>query len=304
MAIPDYQSCMRPLLEFISDEQVHKMSEAIKYVSDVFMLGEEEKKAVLPSGTQYVINNRVGWAKTYLSKAGLISSKRRGYFNITDLGKNFLRNHKGAISVKDLEQYQEFKEFKQKSTIIDKQAKEEPPSSINKTPEEALEYGYQKISESLESDLLMKIMECSSTFFEHLVVELLVKMGYGGSYKEAASIVGKSGDEGIDGIIKEDRLGLDSIYIQAKRWEGNISRPEIQKFAGALLGKKARKGIFITTSSFTKEALRYASSLEQKIVLIDGKRLTELMIENGLGVSTVLTYEIKKIDLDYFEDFT
>jgi len=237
-----------------------------------------------------------------MKKAGLLSDPRRGFLKITARGLELLKSKPKAINVKLLRQYEEFNEFQKKSNqkpVVEEPEDDHPSYS---TPEEALEYGYQKLSENLVSEIIEQIMACSPGFFEHLVVDLLVKMGYGGSIKEAASVVGKSGDEGIDGIIKEDKLGLDAIYIQAKRWGTVVGRPEIQKFTGALMGQKARKGIFITTSTYTQEAVEYAQNLEAKIVLIDGTKLAEMMIENDLGVSTTATYRIKKVDSDYFED--
>ena len=206
------------------------------------------------------------------------------------------------MNTKFLHQYDEFNQFQKKTKIKHTQEDFEPNQTTYPTPEEALEYGFQKLTENLSEEILSKIMSCSPTFFERLVIELLVKMGYGGSLKEAANIVGKSGDAGIDGIIKEDKLGLDAIYIQAKRWDSVVGRPEIQKFVGALDGQKARKGIFITTSGFSKEAIEYAKNTTVKVVLVDGERLAELMIENNLGVSTAMTYEIKKVDSDYFDE--
>jgi restriction system protein len=302
MAIPDYQACMLPLLMFASDGIEHSMAEAVEKLSEEFNLSKAEREELLPSGTQFVIANRIGWARTYLKKAGLIADPRRSHFQITDRGREFLKKKPQSISTKDLKQFDEFNEFQRKSSI--KSSAEEPSDdhATYSTPDEALAYGYQKLTENLTDELLGKIMECSPSFFERLVIELLVKMGYGGSLKEAASIVGKSGDAGIDGIIKEDKLGLDAIYIQAKRWEGVVGRPEIQKFAGALLGQKARKGIFITTSSFTKDALDYVKGIDAKVVLIDGETLTRLMIDYNLGISTVQTYEIKRVDSDYFEE--
>lgn len=302
MAIPDYQSCMLPLLAFASDGQEHSIVEAVERLCDQFKLTLDEREALLPSGTQFIISNRVAWARTYMKKAGLLTNPRRGHFQITDRGRELLKKRPSSIGTKDLRQYEEFQEFQRKSNqkgAIEDQGEEH---SAHSTPEEALEYGYQKLTENLSDELLEKIMTCSPAFFERLVIELLVKMGYGGSLKEAASIVGKSGDAGIDGIIKEDKLGLDAIYIQAKRWENVVGRPEIQKFAGALLGQKARKGIFITTSGFTKEATDYVNGIEAKIVLIDGDKLTKLMIENSLGISTVQNYEIKRVDSDYFDE--
>jgi restriction system protein len=299
MAIPDYQACMLPLLKLTSNGEIHSLKESVNQISNRFELSEEERKTLLPSGTQYIISNRVGWARSYLKKAGLIKDPKRGHFQITDEGKALLETNPEQINNKTLKQYDSFKEFYNKSNKkSEDESSEEIPSYS--TPQEALEYGYQKLTESLSDDLLDTIKSCSPEFFEKVVVELLVSMGYGGSLREAAQVVGKSGDEGIDGIIKEDKLGLDIIYIQAKRWSGVVGRPEIQKFAGALMGQKARKGIFVTTSGYTKEALNYSSNLEAKIILIDGKQLASMMIENDLGVSTLDTYKIKRIDSDYF----
>jgi restriction system protein len=306
MAIPDYQSCMLPLLEFAADGESHRVAEAVEALSARFGLRPEEREELLPSGTQYVISNRVGWARTYLKKAGLLADPKRSHLQITDRGREVLASRPEKIDVAYLSRFEEFNEFRLKSSKRDEpkgqaDAAEADPSAYS-TPEEALEYGYQKLSENLADELRERIMSASPAFFERLVVELLVKMGYGGSLKEAASVVGKSGDAGIDGIIKEDRLGLDAIYVQAKRWESVVGRPEIQKFAGALLGQKARKGIFITTSAFTKEAYDYVQGIDAKIVLIDGGRLTSLMIEHDLGISLVRTYAIKRLDSDYFEE--
>jgi restriction system protein len=301
MPIPDYQSCMLPLLLFAADGREHGMAETVDALAGQFKLSQAEREELLPSGTQFVMANRVGWARTYLKKAGLISDPRRGYFQITERGRELLKRKPARIGTKDLKQYEEFNEFQRKSNQKDLGEEQGGDHPAYSTPDEALAYGYQKLTENLSDELLERILACSPAFFERLVVELLVKMGYGGSLKEAASVVGKSGDAGIDGIIKEDKLGLDAIYVQAKRWEGIVGRPEIQKFAGALLGQKARKGIFLTTSGFTKDALEYAKGLDAKIVLIDGDYLTKLMIDYNLGISTVQTYEVKRVDSDYFE---
>lgn len=304
MSIPDYQTCMLPLLQFAGDGEEHKLSNAIQALSAKFELSKAEMEELLPSGTQAIIANRIGWARTYLKKAGLLSDPKRGYFQITDRGKDLLKTTPKEINTKFLRQYEEFNEFQRKSNSKPTPDESAPEHPAYATPEEALEYGYQKLTENLSDDILEKIMSCSPAFFERLVVELLVKMGYGGSLKEAASIVGKTGDAGIDGVIKEDKLGLDAIYIQAKRWETVVGRPEIQKFVGALDGQKARKGIFNTTSSFTREAIEYAKGTTMKVVLIDGERLSDLMMENNLGVSTIMSYEIKRVDSDYFNDET
>ena len=297
--IPDYQTCMLPLLKYAEDKNEHKFSDAVEYLSDEFALTKEERKELLPSKTQDVITNRIGWARTYLKKAGLLEDTRRGYFIITERGLSVLSENLEKLSTKYLQKFDEFIAFREKHT--EKDISSEIELTTEATPEEMLETGFAKLSENLIDDLLAKIGESSPSFFEHLVVDLLVHMGYGGSFSEAAQVVGKSGDEGIDGIIKEDKLGLDTIYIQAKRWKGVVGRPEIQKFAGALLGQKASKGVFITTSSFTKEAEEYVSSVDRKVVLIDGTKLATLMIEHNVGISTVRTFEIKRIDSDYFE---
>ncbi|MBP5602407.1 MAG: restriction endonuclease [Treponema sp.] len=297
--IPDFQTCMLPLLKYAADNKEHKLSDAVDVLSDQFKLTKEEREELLPSKTQDVISNRISWARTFMKKAGLLEDTRRGYFKITERGQSVLSENLEKLSIKYLGKFDEFKEFRQKHN--EKESISESITTNDATPEEMLETGFAKLSENLVDDILSKISECSPTFFEHLVVDLLVHMGYGGSFSEAAQVVGKSGDEGIDGIIKEDKLGLDTIYIQAKRWKGVVGRPEIQKFAGALLGQKASKGVFITTSTFTKEADDYASSVDRKVVLIDGEKLASLMIEHNVGISTVRTFEIKRIDSDYFE---
>ena len=298
--IPDYQTCMLPLLKYAADNKEHKLADAVEDLSNQFGLTVEERKELLPSKTQEVIFNRIGWARTYMKKAGLLEDTRRGVFKITERGQAVLGENLERLSTKYLRKFDEFNEFQKKHN--EKDSKSESDVISEATPEEMLESGYTKLSENLVDDILVNIAKCSPSFFEHLVVDLLVHMGYGGSFSEAAQVVGKSGDEGIDGIIKEDKLGLDTIYIQAKRWKGVVGRPEIQKFAGALLGQKASKGVFITTSSFTKEAEEYASSVDRKVVLIDGQKLASLMIEHNVGISTVRTFEIKRIDSDYFEE--
>ncbi len=303
MGIPDFQSIMLPLLKFTADQQEHSLQEAIEELAQTFNLSEQERKELLPSGQQATFDNRVGWSRTYLKKAGLLESTRRTFFRITQRGLDALSRNPPRIDIKFLEQFPEFVEFRV-SSRKEKEASAEIEVEVNghQTPEELLEYGYQKIRQDLAQEVLNRVKAASPSFFERLVVELLVRMGYGGSRKDAGEAVGKSGDEGIDGIIKEDRLGLDVIYIQAKKWEGVVSRPEIQKFAGALQGQRAKKGIFITTSSFSNEAIEFASRIDSKIVLIDGKQLAQLMIDHDVGVSKVSSYEIKKVDFDYFVD--
>lgn len=301
--IPDFQSIMLPLLKITGDKKEHTIQEVNNLLTKNFKLTEEERAKLLSKSRQKMFNNRVGWARTYLKKAELIAYKPKGYFKITDRGLKVLEEKPSKINVKYLKRFPEILEFikppKKEKKIKDKEVElllEE------KTPEDLLVIGYEKFQEKLLSDLLEKITQCSPEFFERLVVELLVGMGYGGSFEDAGKAIGKSGDEGIDGIIKEDRLGLDVIYIQAKRWTNPIGRPEIQKFAGALLGKKAKRGIFITNSTFSEKAIKYARNVENKIILIDGEQLTKYMVENGIGVSETASYSINKIDLDYFTE--
>lgn len=301
--IPDYQSLMLPLLRVVSDKQEHKYRDIIEALAVEFKVTDDERKEMLASGAQAIFDNRVGWAKTYLKKAGLLDSSKRATFVITQVGLDTLKSNPERIDAKYLRQFPAFVDF-QNASRNDSEVEEETKSTehIDQTPEESLDKAYQRIRKSLASELLNKVTELSPAFFERLVVELLVKMGYGGSIKDAGKAIGKSGDEGIDGTIKEDKLGLDIIYIQAKRWKpGNvIGRPELQKFVGALAGQGAKKGIFITTSNFTKDAIDYTPRNETKIVLIDGEQLAQLMIDNNIGCTQHQSYEIKKIDSDYF----
>lgn len=301
--IPDYQSLMFPLLKLVSDRQEHKYRDLIEKLATEFQVTDEERKELLASGNQAIFDNRVGWAKTYLKKAGLLDSPKRATFVITQIGLDTLKKNPDRIDAKYLRQFPAFLEF-QNASRNDNETEEEIiiVETNEQTPEENLDKAYQRIRKSLASELLNRVVELSPTFFERLVVELLVKMGYGGSIKDAGKAIGKSGDEGIDGTIKEDKLGLDIIYIQAKRWRpGNVvGRPELHKFVGALAGQGAKKGIFITTSNFTKEALEYSPKNETKIVLIDGEQLAQLMIDYNLGCTTQQIYELKKIDSDYF----
>jgi restriction system protein len=301
MAIPDYQTVMLPLLKFLADGGEHSLREAIDALADEFSLTEAERTEMLASGQQAIFNNRVGWARTYLKKAGLLESTRRSFFRITGRGKKVLAGAPSRINVNFLEQFEEFVQFR--NIRREKSHSEEAVAdATDQTPEESLESAYQKLREGLASEILQITKSCSPAFFEQLAVDLLVKMGYGGSRREAGQALGKSGDGGIDGIIKEDKLGLDIIYIQAKRWDGSVGRPEVQKFAGALQGQRAKIGIFITTSAFTKDATDYAAFIDSKIILIDGARLAEFMIDHGVGVATQATYEIKRIDSDYFTE--
>ncbi len=298
--IPDYQTLMLPLLKFAGDHKEHSIRETIDHISSDFKLTDEEKNELLPSGQQGIIDNRVGWARTYLKKAGLLESTRRSFFKITQRGLDVLKENPPNINVKYLEKYLEFIEFK---TLKKDDAEEQFRNGKEitaQTPLELLEYSYQSIRQNLSRDLLNQVKQCSPKFFENLVVELLLKMGYGGSLKDAGKAIGQSGDGGIDGIIKEDRLGLDVIYIQAKRWENVVGAKEVRNFVGSLVGQKANKGVFITTSSFTNDALQYVTTIQHKVVLIDGETLAQFMIDNNVGVFKINSYDIKKIDSDYF----
>ena len=301
--IPDYQKIMLPLLRMVGDGAEHKFRDAIEKLAGEFRLSKEQREELLPSRSQPIFNNRVGWARTYLKKAGLIESTRRGYFKISKRGKEVLKNPLLEINNMFLRQFSEFVEFQKIRHEDDALTTEREATAVG-TPDEIIENAYARFRASLASDILAAVRECSPTFFERLVVNLLVQMGYGGSRKDAGEAIGRSGDGGIDGIIKEDRLGLDIVYIQAKRWkDGNtVGSPEIQKFAGALQGRRARKGVFITTSAYSKDAAEFASNIESKIVLIDGARLAELMIDFNIGVITSAQYELKKIDADFFAE--
>lgn len=300
MTIPVFQQIMLPLLQLLEDKQEHSLRQVIDSLTNQFNLTEEEQHELLPSGKQAIFDNRVGWARTHLKKAGLIESTRRGFFRITDRGLQVLNQKPTKIDVKFLNQFEEFREFRAIRREKPTESDEEEPET---TPEEALANAYQDLKNNLASELLQQLKASSPRQFENIVIDLLVAMGYGGSRKEAAKAIGRSGDEGIDGIINEDRLGLDVIYVQAKKWESTtVGRPEIQKFAGALQGQHARKGIFITTSNFSKEAADFASRVDNKIILLDGDTLVQYMIDHNIGVTPSVNYEVKKIDLDYFTE--
>ncbi len=301
MAIPDFQTLMLPRLELAADGNEHSMQDARDQLARKFGVTEEEQNTLLPSGRQPVFSNRVGWAKSYLTQAGALDASRRGFFRIAERGRGILHEKPPRITVKFLERFPEFIEFRAP------QAKQEEELSAasniaedKQTPEEMLDAAYQRLRHDTAAELLLRVKKSSSAFFEHLVVELLLKMGYGGSLKEAGSAIGRSGDEGIDGIIKEDRLGLDVIYLQAKKWEATVGRPEIQKFVGALHGKRAKKCVFITTGAFSSEAIEYVGNIDPKVVLIDRRQLADFMIDFGLGVTESSNYQVKRLDSDYF----
>lgn len=303
MAIPDYQTIMLPLLQIAGEGKEHRFRDAVEQLALHFDLTDEERDERQPSGNSLLFNNRVAWARTYMKQAGLLSSENRGYFRITNAGAALLAQKPEKINCVVLQKYEAFRAFQ--SRRRDQANAEQTVASLespnDQTPEDMLAAAYRKLRKTLEDDLLEQIKACSAAFFEQLVIDLLVAMGYGGSRQDAGRALGRSGDGGIDGIIKEDKLGLDVIYVQAKRWEGTVGRPEVQKFSGALQGKHAHKGVFITTSNFSREAEAFVALIHSNIVLIDGMYLTRLMVDHGVGVVRVGGYELKKIDMDYFE---
>mgnify|MGYP003616763240 FL=1 len=303
MAVPDFQSLMLPLLRLAGDGMDHAFKDAVEAIAIEFSLTPEERNELLPSSSRTTLfYNRLAWAKTHMTMAGLLQAPRRGVFCITQRGRELLVSQLARIDMKTLQQFPEY----ERARRGDVQASVEPAMpavAFNElTPEESIERAHLSLRKDLARELLESIMQCSPAFFELLIIKLMIKMGYGGSREEAGKAVGRSGDGGIDGIINEDRLGLDAIYLQAKRWEGVIGRPEIMKFVGALAGQRATKGVFITTSWFTQDAKDYALSSQYKVVLIGGERLADLMIEHDLGVSVAATYQLKRIDSDFFSE--
>ena len=304
MPIPDYQTLMLPLLKIAGDGKIHTKRDAVTELAVQFGLTESERKELLPSGKQEIFDNRVGWARTYIKHALLIEYVQRGQFRITDRGKQILAEKPERIDNAFLRRFPEFIEFQRRSRTA---ASEEYEAAVlaveTDTPDDLMATGYLNRRRQIEEDALERVKHCSPEFFERLVVKLISAMGYGGTLADAGKAIGKSGDGGVDGVIKEDRLGLEQIYIQAKRWDdASVGRPEIQKFVGALLGKRARKGIFLTTSTFTKAAREYASSLETKVILIDGTELAAFMFDFDVGISAESTYVVKRVDNDFFED--
>ncbi len=303
MAIPDYQTMMLPLLQLAGDGKEHRFRDAVEQLALQFRLTDAERNERVPSGNSPLFNDRVAWARTYMKQAGLLSSENRGYFRITNAGAELVAQKPEKINCALLKKYETFRAFQ--SRRRDQSNAQQTIGSLkpssDQTPEDTLAFAYQELRKTLENELLEQIKACSSAFFERLVIDLLVAMGYGGSRQDAGRALGRSGDGGIDGLIKEDKLGLDVIYLQAKRWEGTVGRPEIQKFSGALQGKHAHKGVFITTSNFSREAEEFTAVINTKIILIDGAYLVRLMVDHDVGVVRTGGYELKKIDMDYFE---
>lgn len=301
MAVPDFQSFFYPTLLMSKDGEEYSLNDLREYLTNYFNLTDEEKSERVPSGTQTKFDNRIYWTKSYFSKAKLIDNTKRAHFKITDRGLKFLNRFQDKIAIKDLERFSEFQDFKNGNTgnvIVEEESKLDI-----KTPFEKLEDIHQLLQDELALELLQRIRENTWQFFEDLVIDLMVKMDYGGSKSKVGNSIKRTNDEGIDGIINEDKLGLDLIYLQAKKWkeETTIGRPEIQRFVGALHGQRAKKGVFITTSKFSENAYDYVKTIDPKVILIDGKTLTNLMIEYNVGTTTVVNYQVKKLDLDYFE---
>jgi restriction system protein len=308
MTIPDYQMLMLPVLKRASLSPV-RVPEIEGPLADEFGLSQAERDELLPSGRQKILHNRIHWAKFYLSKAGLIETPERGRFVATDAGKRLLTSNPPKIDVGLLLQYPPFQEFHSGNTaasdLEENGAKTSPLSagSSKRTPEEQIEAAFVSLQEALRTDLLQRILQNSPSFFELLIVNLLVAMGYGGSHRNAATQLGRTGDGGVDGVVNEDRLGLDRVYIQAKRYSnGSVGRPEIQAFVGSLVGLGATKGVFVTTSTYSQQAIEFARHLTQRIVLIDGQRLTDLMIEHNVGVRINRAIEFKRLDEDFFAE--
>jgi restriction system protein len=306
--IPDYETLMLPILKALSDGQTWRTREIVARMGEDFELSEDEMREMIPSGRAKLIQNRVGWACTYLRKAGLIESVRRGHNRITDAGRTVLTDPPSCIDSTFLTQFSSFQEFREKSehtstsgdatdaTTVDITAVEE----VHGTPDEIIHAQTAVLNAALRKDLTEQVLAMDPDQFEQLVVDLLVAMGYGGSVVDAGRAIGRSNDGGIDGVIKEDVLGLDTIYIQAKRWQNTIPIKEVRDFAGALLSKRSVKGVFITTSSFPSGAHDFVASIDRKIILIDGERLADLMIQFNLGVSVAETILLKELDYDYF----
>jgi restriction system protein len=308
LAVPDFQTLMLPVLQAFGDGKEHASSEARHSVASQFRLTGEELAERPTTSRHTYFTNRVAWALSYLRQSGLLSSTRRGTYQLTERGRELLVSPPAGIDIAFLERYPDFQEFRaRKGTRSRVYLEERPPVAtvvreldVILTPDEQVRAGAALINVNLAAQLLERVKKASPAFFEQLVVDLLVAMGYGGSHEDAARRVGGSGDGGIDGVIKEDRLGLESIYVQAKRWDGTVGRPVIQQFVGALQERKARKGVIITTSSFSRDASESSKNQQMTIVLIDGKQLAELMIEFGVGVSEVETIKLKRLDEDYF----
>jgi restriction system protein len=310
MAVPDFQTLMLPVLLEYADGQERKSSDVRDIACRKLGLSAADMAERLPSSPQTRIANRIAWAHSYLKQAGILESPRRGHYQITSRGRELLKSPPSRINIEFLERYPDFLEFRQRKNARSEEAhgatategSGNGASPTELTPDEQIKSGYANYRANLAVQLLDRVRKASPAFFEELVIEVLVAMGYGGSHDDAAKVVGRSGDGGIDGVIKQDRLGLENIYVQAKRWEATVGRPTIQQFAGALQGQRANKGVLITTSDFSREAEDYAKNLQNTIVLVSGEELAELMIDYGVGVNDGETIKLKKLDEDYFAE--
>lgn len=305
MAIPDFQTVMRPILQSLSDGQERPSAWLYSTIADEFHLLPQEREELLPSKRQPVLNNRVAWALFHMKSAGLVEQPKRGVYKLTPRGQQVLQKHPQKVDMRVLAQFAEYAAMRDKQkpgSDADTTLDSPGPAVQVITPDEAIATAYGELRASLAQELLDKIKQSSPGFFERLVVDVLLAMGYGGSGRDAGETLGRSGDGGLDGVIREDRLGLDVIYIQAKRWEGVVGRPTVQGFVGAIHGARASKGVIITTSDFSAEARQYVKTIPTRIVLVDGRTLAELMIDHNVAVSRVSNFEIKKVDNDYFSE--
>jgi len=298
MAVPGFQEFMLPLLRLGSDGQPYTQKDAVVALADEMGLSDDDRTELLASG-QTRLFNRVAWARSYLKAAGLLASPARGVSVLTERGRSVLSDAPDRIDIKYLDRFPEFVEFRTGKAQAESEG---PVGESAETPQEHFESSYQSFRDSLEAELLERVRGVSPAFFERLVVDLLVRMGYGGSRQDAGQAIGQSGDGGIDGIIKEDKLGLDTVCIQAKRWQAPVGRPVVQAFAGSLEGRRARKGVLLTTSTFTKDAEEYVNAIEKRIVPIDGRTLSQLMVDHGVGIGEVATYKLAQIDEVYFDE--
>ena len=305
MGVPSYEDLMLPLMRSLADGKEHAVRDLREAIATSLALAEADRRERLPSGKQAVFDNRLGWAKTYLAKAGLVRSVRRGVYQLTTDGEALLKTNPAEISNEILTKYSSFQSFidgDAEARTADVPAPAPGIVASKTTPQEQLEAAYRQLRRETEQEVLDLVLKSPPAFFEGLVVDLLVRMGYGGTVEDAGKALGRTGDGGIDGLIKEDVLGLDAVYIQAKRWQGNVGRPEVQSFAGSLEGERARKGVLITTGGFTKDAVEYVKRIDKRIVLIDGQQLAALMFENSVGVASVASFDVKRVDSDYFEE--
>lgn len=301
MAVPDFQTIMRPLLDLHADGDEHEIATTRGEVADFFDLTPDDLAERIPSGRVTTLQNRVGWATTYLLRAGLLERPRRAHYRITPRGREILTQHPERVDLSVLNHFEEFQDFRRTGAEgSDGTIASEPAPTDSATAEERIDAGYRELRAALSAELLDRVREQSWEFFERLVLEVLRAMGYGGPEGAVERLGGHGSDGGVDGVIRQDALGLELIYVQAKSWERPVGRQELQGFIGALHGKQASKGIFITTSRFTPEAQEYVETVSSRVILIDGRRLAELMIERGVGVSTRETYELKEVDLSYF----